>query len=58
MTSGDFMDLDDGHISMASPLGRAFLGRSQGDEVDVQLPAGERRFQILDILTLPQAVSE
>jgi transcription elongation factor GreA len=58
ITSGDFMDLDDGHISMASPLGRAFLGRSQGDEVDVQLPAGERRFEILDVLTLPQAVSD
>jgi len=58
ITSGDFMDLDDGHISMASPLGQAFMGRSQGDEVAVQLPAGERRFEILDILTLPQTVSD
>ncbi|HUG01157.1 MAG TPA: GreA/GreB family elongation factor [Longimicrobiales bacterium] len=56
VTAGDFLDLDAGHISMASPLGRAFLGSSPGDEVSVELPVGTRRYRILDLVTLPQMV--
>lgn len=56
IVSGDFMDLEAGHISMASPLGRAFLGASAGDEIVVELPAGTRRFRILDLVTLPAMV--
>ncbi len=56
IVSGDFMDLEKGHISMASPLGRAFLGRGKGEEVEVELPAGVRRFEIVDLLTLSDAV--
>lgn len=56
ITAGDFIDLDAGHISMASPLGKAFLGTSPGDEVAVELPAGERRYRILEMTTLPQMV--
>ncbi|HUH11989.1 MAG TPA: GreA/GreB family elongation factor [Longimicrobiales bacterium] len=56
ITAGDFIDLEAGHISMASPLGRAFLGSKPGEEVVAQLPAGERRFKILELTTLPQMV--
>jgi len=58
IVAGDFMDLDKGHISMASPLGKAFMGCSQGEEVEVELPAGVRRFEIVDLLTLPRVVRE
>ncbi len=58
IVSGDYMDLEQGHISMASPLGRAFLGCERGAEVEVELPAGVRRFEIVDLLTLSQAVEE
>lgn len=58
IVSGDFMDIDAGHISMASPLGRAFLGARQGDEIAVALPAGERTFKILELATLPEMVAE
>lgn len=56
ITAGDFIDLDAGHVSMASPLGRAFMGCKEGEEVVVQLPAGERRYRILELTTLPQMV--
>lgn len=56
IVSGDYMDLDAGHISMASPLGRGLLGARVGDEVSIELPAGERRFQILELTTLHDQV--
>ena len=56
ITAGDFMDLDAGHISMASPLAKGLLGSKQGEEVEVTLPAGERRFRVLELRTLPQMV--
>jgi transcription elongation factor GreA len=42
-------NLDQGRISVASPLARALLGHHAGDEVKVRLPAGERLYEILDI---------
>jgi transcription elongation factor GreA len=56
ITAGDNIDLDAGHVSMASPLGRGFMGASPGDEVSVELPAGTRRYRILELVTLPQMV--
>ncbi len=56
ITAGDFMDLDAGHISLASPLAKGLLGSKEGDEVTVELPAGERSFEILELTTLPQMV--
>jgi transcription elongation factor GreA len=58
IVAGDYMDLDAGHISMASPLGRGLLGARVDDEVAIQLPAGERRFRILELTTLPVMVGE
>ncbi len=42
-------NLDEGRISVASPLARALLGHVVGDEVKIRLPAGERQYEILDI---------
>ena len=38
-----------GKISDESPLGRALLGRSVGDEVEVEAPAGVLRYKIVAI---------
>jgi transcription elongation factor GreA len=54
IVAGDFMDLDGGHISLASPIGRGLLGSKAGQEVSVQLPVGPRRYKILELVTLPQ----
>ena len=56
LVAGDFIDLDAGHISIASPIGRGLLGAKVDEEVQVQLPAGERRYKVLELTTLPQQV--
>ena len=42
----DEADLDAGRISTASPIGRALLGKSTGEEVTVQAPGGKRVYEI------------
>jgi transcription elongation factor GreB len=37
----DEIDLDRGHVSWKSPVGRALLRRKPGDEIAVQRPSGE-----------------
>jgi transcription elongation factor GreA len=54
ITAGDFIDLDAGQVSLASPIGRGLLGAKEGEEVLVTLPAGERRYKVLELVTLPQ----
>lgn len=53
---GDYIDLEGGQISVASPLGKALLGKRPGDEVVLRLPRGERRLRIEELQTLPQMV--
>ena len=54
IVAGDFMDLEAGHISLASPIGRGLLGAKEGEERAVELPVGERKFRIVELSTLPQ----
>ncbi len=45
----EMMDIEAGHISLASPLGRALKGRKVGDEIDLSLPHGKRSLRVLEI---------
>lgn len=54
ITAGDFIDLDAGQVSLASPIGRGLLGAKAGQEVTIALPRGERRYRVLELTTLPQ----
>ena len=56
IVAGDYMDLDAGHISLASPLGRGLLGAREGERVNVSLPAGERTLEVVELRTLPQMI--
>jgi transcription elongation factor GreA len=38
-----------GGVSPQSPLGRALIGATNGDEVDVEAPAGSWRARVLDV---------
>ncbi len=38
-----------GHVSTASPVGTALLGRRPGDQVQVKVPAGLRAFLLLSV---------
>ena len=44
-----------GLISIASPIGRAFAGKEEGDFVKAPTPAGVREFEILKLLTIHDA---
>jgi len=45
-------EVAEGRISLGSPLGRALLNRSAGDEIEVHTPKGKRRYQIVDLITI------
>lgn len=42
-------NLEKNLISVGSPLARQLMGKAQGDEVTVTLPAGKRDFEILSV---------
>lgn len=42
----DEADLEAGRISTTSPIGRALLGKTEGDEVTVQAPGGKRVYEV------------
>ena len=42
-------DLDQGKISISSPIGRALLGKEEGDEVEVNAPGGKRIYEVLKV---------
>ena len=42
-------DLKNGKISVTSPIGQGLLGKTVGDVVDIQVPSGVMKFEILDI---------
>jgi len=45
-------DPDKGLVSVASPIGRAFVGKEEGDEVSAPTPAGLRTFEIITLTTI------
>ena len=45
-------DAQKGRISTTSPIGKALMGKQDGDEVEVQTPAGRREFEITKLLTM------
>jgi len=51
VTSED-ADVASGRISTSSPIGRALIGKQEGDSVTVQTPAGQREFEIRKLTTI------
>ncbi|RUM88232.1 MAG: transcription elongation factor GreA [Thermodesulfatator sp.] len=47
----DESEIKEGKISIMSPLGRALLGKEEGDEVEFQSPSGTRTYEVLEIFT-------
>jgi len=46
----DESNVEEGKISILSPLGKALVGKSPGSEVEVQTPGGRRCFELIEIL--------
>ncbi len=51
-------DVATGTLSVSSPIGRALIGKTVGDEVSVQTPGGAREFEITDLVTLHDRADE
>jgi transcription elongation factor GreA len=46
----DESSIEEGRISVSSPLGRAVVGKKPGDEIKLQAPGGERCYELVEIL--------
>ncbi|HEX7238932.1 MAG TPA: GreA/GreB family elongation factor [Longimicrobiaceae bacterium] len=55
---GDYIDIDGGQISMASPIGQALMGKKVGETVLLSLPRGERKLKIKELKTLSEQVDD
>jgi transcription elongation factor GreA len=49
---GDSVELEDGHVSMGSPIGRALLDKGVGETAILKLPASVRRLKVVELLTI------
>ncbi|HXV87062.1 MAG TPA: GreA/GreB family elongation factor, partial [Gemmatimonadales bacterium] len=54
----DAMDMDRGHVSVSSPLGRGLLDGTPGKTVTVRLPGGVRKLKIVELFTLHDQVED
>ncbi len=54
MVFGDSVELEDGHVSMSSPIGLSLVGRSVGDSTLLKLPASVRKLKIVGLKTIHQ----
>jgi len=43
---------DEGKISAASPVGKALLGKQEGDEVTIPLPDNKIEYEVLKVTTI------
>ncbi|HJU66664.1 MAG TPA: GreA/GreB family elongation factor [Gemmatimonadaceae bacterium] len=52
---GDASEFDEGHVSMASPIGKALVGKGVGDVTMLKLPAVTRQLKIVELVTIHDA---
>jgi transcription elongation factor GreA len=52
LVTSEEADAAQGLISTTSPIGKALLGRSKGDEVQVTTPAGVKEFEVIRLKTI------
>ena len=57
LTLGEFIEGGEGagdemSVSMASPLGKALLGRKVKEQVEISLPMGKRRLKVVELDTV------
>ena len=46
----DESNIEEGRISVQSPLGLAIIGKGIGDEIKLRAPGGQRIYELVDIL--------
>jgi transcription elongation GreA/GreB family factor len=58
LMAGPLIDFDSGHVSLASPVGQALLGRRIGEVVHAMTPQRLRRLRIVAVRTLEDHLPE
>lgn len=60
LTLGEFIEADESGdempVSMASPLGKALVGRKVGEAVTIELPFGKRKLKLVELVTVHELV--
>ena len=51
-------EFDEGQVSMASPIGRALVGKAVGDVAILKLPTAVRRLKILELATIHESAAQ
>ena len=46
----DEANIEEGRISVSSPLGKAIIGKKPGDEISLEAPGGKRFYEFIEIL--------
>jgi transcription elongation factor GreA len=49
---GDAIEFEEGHVTMASPIGRALLGKAVGEVANLKLPGGVRQLEVVELKTI------
>jgi transcription elongation factor GreA len=52
LVTAEESDAGQGLISTTSPIGRALMGKQEGDVVEVRTPAGARTFEVVKLVTV------
>ena len=55
---GDAEEFDEGHVTMASPIGRALLGKAVGEVAHLKLPTVMRQLKVVELRTIHDLDSE
>ena len=50
LVGSDESDIENGRISVSSPLGKAIIGKKPGDELTLEVPGGKRIYELVEIL--------
>jgi transcription elongation factor GreA len=56
LVTAEETDVHKGLISTTSPIGRALMGKQDGDEVRVMTPGGVKNFEIVKLVTIHEQV--
>jgi transcription elongation factor GreA len=52
---GDALEFEEGHVTMASPIGRALLGKAVGEVTQLRLPTMVRTLKVVELTTIHDA---
>jgi transcription elongation factor GreA len=55
---GDAVEFEEGHVTMASPIGRALLGKAVGEVAYLKLPTHTRQLKVVELRPIHEAQAD